>query len=269
MTGIVFKLMACGGTVSPLVTLTLTSDVVDEEDFLVTPEGELRENTEVTITAPLKSDSTFAHWYDTLAEEIFSIEREHTFIIEKDMTLAAIYMDNDHFGTPTGTLYYETGFESGAGKTGYAEGTMESDGLDWLLIQVLRGSLSGDIKTGNYALRGRALGEARPLFTFADLEGIVFDYAHASFVGTGEGELSVEISADGETWVEIMAPRSPHYKLSTVRLLINYDHPALRDASIERGDALHVRFLFGGSDVDEDNATRLNLDNVKIYRFAE
>ncbi len=263
--GFLFFLAACGGSVS----LTLTSTSVADDSLSVSPAGELERNTEVTITAPTKSGSTFAHWYDTRAEEIFSEERVHTFTIAKSMELEAVYAANDHFGTPEGTVAYETGFEDATAKSGYAQGNMTSDGVDWLLVQVLRGNHDGDMKTGEYALRGRAIGKAEILEGFADLEGIVFDYAHGAFSGTGEGKLSVEISADGDSWVEIMAPRSPSTSLATIELLVDYNHPALRGASITKGDDIHVRFLFGGSDENEDNTTRINIDNVKVYRFAD
>ncbi len=260
--GMLFLLAACGGSVS----LTLTSATAGDGQLSVSPSGELERNTEVTITAPVVSGATFVHWYDTGAEAVFSEERVHTFTITKNMTLEAVYAQNDHFGTPTGTIIYETGFEDATGKSGYAEGTMTSDGVDWLLVQVLRGNLDGDVKTGEYALRGRSIGKAEILESFADLEGIVFDYAHAAFSGTGDGKLSVEISADGEAWVEIMAPRSPSTSLATIELLIDYDHPALGGAAITAGDDIHVRFIFGGSDENEDNTTRINLDNVRIFQ---
>lgn len=70
--------------------ITLESDHADA-DLAVTPEAEVEEGEEVTISASEIDDYVFMHWIDTATGDVFSEEMEYTFTVEEDMTLEAVY----------------------------------------------------------------------------------------------------------------------------------------------------------------------------------
>ena len=191
-------------------------------------------------------------------EEAIDVEVTLTVVgtdIEKVFELSVVAM------LEQAEVIYETGFEDFA-KTSYALATIETNGVEWALSEVLRGTFDNDVKNGDAALRGRAPGFAEILQDFPNVVAISFYYSLTNFFDEGQGLLSVEISGDGgETWLEIMAPTSPPDTLTEVNITIDY---AALDG-INAGDSVRFRLVFTGQGTAVGNQTRINVDDFVIY----
>lgn len=156
------------------------------------------------------------------------------------------------------TLLYSTGFENATDKASYATGEMTADGKKWSLTDALRANLDNDKKDGSWSIRGKSGGNATMLFGFTNVTKVTFKYGR---YGTdADGLLSVEISKDGETWVQVMEPTAAPEQLEEVTLNIDYENQNLIDAAITKDSTVQFRFTFGGL-----SGKRTNLDEVKVY----
>jgi len=89
-----FSLAACDRIADDTVEVTLTSDV-EAAELSITPEQPVDAGSEVTIEASEIEGHEFEHWYHVEAQAVFTENRTHTFEVNEDMTLEAVYSELD------------------------------------------------------------------------------------------------------------------------------------------------------------------------------
>ncbi len=73
------------------VNATLTSNIVDSV-MTMTPTGPVAPGTEVTIETSEMEGHVFLHWWDVYADALFAETLTHTFTLNEDMNLKAVYI---------------------------------------------------------------------------------------------------------------------------------------------------------------------------------
>lgn len=172
---------------------------------------------------------------------------------------------------PVESVLYSTGFENSTPKTGYALGELTSDGKDWILYGALRGNLADDKKVGSFSIRGGVNmtsspgdGYAQTKFTVMNITKIDFQFAR---YGTGTaGRLSVEVSKDQSSWIQVFAPTAGEANLKQESISIDYDSVVFVNNSITAETPIYIRFVFSGTTTG--NTTRMNLDEIKLWGFT-
>jgi hypothetical protein len=99
---------------------------------------------------------------------------------------------------------------------------------------------------------------------FSRVTKIEFQYAR---YGTDTGvSLSVFISADGVTWVQIMAPVNAGSINDLIQetIVIDYDNALLTAAGITPSSIVRFRFAVSGT-----TDKRINIDEIKIFGYAD
>lgn len=163
------------------------------------------------------------------------------------------------------TLLYSTGFDSvSPAKTSYADGTTDSDGETWRLIQSLVGNDPNDKKNGTHVIRGRQVSAAEPGTAelqkdFVNVTRVTFNYAN--FGTLTDGKVGLQISKDGgTTWITIWTQAESASALTAAQVLVNYEELD----GFTYGDAVRFRFIFSGTTATQNNS-RVNLDDVSVY----
>ncbi|MFW5913885.1 MAG: InlB B-repeat-containing protein, partial [Bacillota bacterium] len=106
-------LAACDEDVEDqFVDITLESDVAEAE--LTQDPDEVTEGMEVTVTASEVEGYDFQRWIDTDTDDDVSTDRNYTFTVEEDVTLEAVYEEDDTSGNggDTYTVDVSTDLES-------------------------------------------------------------------------------------------------------------------------------------------------------------
>lgn len=189
----------------------------------------------------------------TVGEEV--VEGEFTFVVLANPDLSQA------------TLVYVTGFENDA-KTSYAldvnNPQTQVDGKPWALNQALIGNLADDKKNDSNAIRGRIIdassnGYAELQHDFSGLSKVEFSYAN--YGSLTEGRLKLMVSNDqGITWVTVWSQSNAQNTLTEVSLVLDYN----AISGIVAEDSIRIRFEFGSTGSNQNNS-RLNLDDVKVY----
>ncbi|MDD4388397.1 MAG: InlB B-repeat-containing protein, partial [Bacilli bacterium] len=157
------------------------------------------------------------------------------------------------------TLLYYTGFED-VTKTSYAAGDITSNDITWNLDDALIGNADNDKKVGTKSVRIKN-GVVTMKSSLQQVAKLSFQYARYS---KDEGTLlAVEISKDGENWVEIMPATTSPNELTEVVLEIDYESEALVTAGITAESEVRFRFVKTGT-----KDKRVNLDEIYIYTFS-
>jgi len=78
------------------VEATLHSEI-EGVDLQIDPDGPVQPGTDVTLSASEVEGYVFDYWYDTTHDSVLSEDAEHTFTLEEDLTIEAIYIPHDEY----------------------------------------------------------------------------------------------------------------------------------------------------------------------------
>src|SRR5690554_1705853 len=149
---------------------------------------------------------------------------------------------------------YSTGFEDET-KQSYAKGDLEIKGITWTLNDALVGNLEADKKNGSKSVRLQKSGILESKTAISNITKITFSMAN---YGTNtNGNITVQVSVDGENWVTVMGPIAATAVLTEQTVSLT-DNQALIDAEITQETPLYIKFVKSGGN-------RVNLDDLKIY----
>lgn len=187
--------------------------------------------------------------------------KANPFILDTTLVRRAFFQNYDHeagFALTTGYIADFESYSSGD-KGGYASGTVEISGIDWLLTQTLFGTGDSDKKTGMRSLRTRNDKGVNGLMEMQDYiqDGVSrFSFDYARFGNDSDTpNLIVSYRTDTDTeWTEITTITSMPNDLTTYFTNLDVDAP--------------VRFQFKTDNTGSDG-NRINIDNVIAKPFAQ
>ncbi|MGI6730062.1 MAG: immunoglobulin-like domain-containing protein [Bacilli bacterium] len=205
------------------------------------------ETGEVTITRPADEDETvfltailsFGDCYDVIYFE---------FVVPADQYVEV----------------YSTGFENST-KTSYASANVLIDDVNWNLNEALIGTEANDKKDGSQSVRARIPATATMLSGFEGLAKIAFKYgAYGSDSNGNTISLKLEISKDGENWIEIFFVEDVDGNLTYHEIELDYSKQVFVDNDITLNSNIRLKFTLSGT-----SAKRCNIDSITLYAFKD
>jgi endonuclease I len=150
----------------------------------------------VTLTAGEAEDNHFIAWVDLLDGTDVSTDNPATFSMTSTRYLAAVYATRQ-----VDVLAYYTGFED-CSKDAYAAAQLETEDLLWWFSDALIGKDTSDRKVGLKSVRMKA-GYLETMAPISGLTSLSFQYGQYVSTEAYDETLTVSVSADQTTWIEL------------------------------------------------------------------
>ena len=191
-------------------------------------------------------------------------------IVKNDSNVEQIVYSENYYRNPSTIqgVSYSTGLENFSTDTplAYADTSILIDGLVWNTYQAyITKTDPNDKKTGSYAFRLRSnvgssiVASIATATKISELVQINFDYAWYST--HTEGRLSIALSKDGSTWVDVVSNLVPTAVLTSSSIVIDYNNSNLISNGITSETPVHIKFYV----TNTSGANRsTNLDNISF-----
>lgn len=194
------------------------------------------------------------------------------YLIVKNASEQEVIVYSDNYYRNPNTIQgvpYSTGLENLTGRNplAYAATSITIDGLLWNTYQTyIANDDSNDKKQGNYSFRLRSEFDVNIVANIwtatkiSELSQINFSYA---WYGTHtEGRLSVALSIDGSSWVDVASDLVPTSTLTAHSIVIDYNDSDLVNNNITINTPVHVKFYV--KNYSNNNARSTNLDDISF-----